>query len=101
MLYNPLPDNALYVGTFGAGVYVSYDLGETFEPMNDGLTNLGVISIGSGITDEGLVTMVGTYGGNFKIVQSSTPEISIDPDTLDFGLDNIVAIWQPFFQQYR
>jgi len=86
MLYNPLPDNALYVGTWGAGVYVSYDLGETFEPMNDGLTNLGVLSIGSGITDEGLVTMVGTYGGNYKIVQSSAPEISIDPDTLDFGL---------------
>jgi hypothetical protein len=30
--------------------------------------------------------MVGTYGGNYKIVQSSAPEISIDPDTLDFGL---------------
>lgn len=59
------PDDAqkVYVGTYGSGVHVTTDGGTSWTPMNDGLTNLRVLSLGLRPGAEP-VLLAGTEGGS-------------------------------------
>jgi photosystem II stability/assembly factor-like uncharacterized protein len=54
--------NILYAGTLGGGVFRSGDRGTTWEQVNDGLTNLDVMSLAVDPRDPNLV-FAGTRGG--------------------------------------
>ncbi|MFQ6608307.1 MAG: choice-of-anchor D domain-containing protein [Fidelibacterota bacterium] len=84
MEFTPLGD--ILVDIWGAGIYASLDSGATWEPDNEGLTSSGSLGKDSEVTESGVMTVAGTYGGNFLRTTSSAPMITTIPsDTLDFG----------------
>jgi Secretion system C-terminal sorting domain len=54
------PENALFAGTHGAGVFRTLDNGATWEAVNDGLANLDIHALAA--TAEGML-FAGTIGG--------------------------------------
>lgn len=68
--------NILYAGTSGGGVFRSGDRGTTWEQINDGLTNLDVMSLAVDPRDPNLV-FVGTRGGGvFSVHFQVKPKIT-------------------------
>jgi photosystem II stability/assembly factor-like uncharacterized protein len=59
---NPLNSRCVYGGALGGGVFGSTDWGETWEEMNDGLTDLDVIELAFSETDTTWL-YAGTEGG--------------------------------------
>jgi hypothetical protein len=63
LLFDPDDPEIVYAGTGGYGVSVSTDAGATWNPMNTGLTNLNVLSLGMRTGAENIL-FAGTSGGS-------------------------------------
>ncbi len=57
-------DGSLYAGSFGMGVFVSHDHGESWEPMNEGLSDRFVLSLA--VSQKGVVYAGTVRGGIFR-----------------------------------
>jgi len=61
LVMHPLEPSILFAGTFGGGVFQSVDGGDSWTPLNDGLSNLDIRSIAF-ITDAPFTICAGTAG---------------------------------------
>jgi len=57
-------DGTIYAGSFGMGVFVSHDHGETWTPMNEGLSGKFVLSLA--VNQKGVVYAGTVRGGIFR-----------------------------------
>ncbi len=61
---NNKENTKIYAGTWGSGVFVSTDLGQTWTSNNDGLSELAVQSLAKGLNGE---LYAGTFGGGVAV----------------------------------
>ena len=63
LVIDPTNGNTVYAGTYGSGVYITTDAGATWNPMNTGLNNNNILSLG--LRSGADVTLfAGTDGGS-------------------------------------
>ena len=63
LVIDPTNGNTVYAGTYGSGVYITTDAGATWNPMNTGLNNNNILSLGLRTGAE-VTLFAGTDGGS-------------------------------------
>ncbi len=82
LVVDPDHTDVLYLGTSGYGVLKSVDGGATWEPNNDGLTNVDVRALAI-VRGDSTTVYAATPGGVFKILQpDKTTTQSVPPDPI-------------------
>jgi uncharacterized protein (TIGR03437 family) len=75
--------NVIYAGTAGQGIFRSSDLGQTWEPINQGITNFNVTSLAG----NGQLIYAGTTSAVFRSVNGGTSWTQVN----DLGISSIAT----------